>query len=341
MSKKAFFTVILSAYIFLLTACQSVEKNSQIIASAFNTATQVQKRLLDRHAPKDMLIHSNIIYMNNPTLHFDLYQPADIAALGQRPTIIWIHGGGWVSGSKENARGYFKRLADQGYNVIAVEYQFAPQHIYPTQLQQINHLFSFITQHAKQYSIDAKNLYLAGDSAGANLASHYAGLVTNPNFAQTSNFEVSLQAQQISGLILHCGIYDLESFVQTAPKKIWLFEWGINTLTQAYTGGRKDDTAFLHSLSPNQYLTPSYPAVFISSGNKDFLTKSQALPFVDALKKHQIPVVDVFYPNSKEFLMHEYQFMMSKKASQETFQKTLQFLRDTSKTKANIRLISE
>ena len=36
-----------------------------------------------------------------------------------------IHGGGWISGSKEHARGYFKLLAAQGYNVVSVQYQFA------------------------------------------------------------------------------------------------------------------------------------------------------------------------------------------------------------------------
>ena len=54
------------------------------------------------------------------------------------------------------------------------------------------------------------------------------------------------------------------------------------------------------------------------------------MPFIEQLKKNQIPVTEVFYPDSKEFLMHEYQFMMSKKASQETLKKTIQFIQNTS-----------
>ncbi|MCU7203596.1 alpha/beta hydrolase, partial [Turicibacter sanguinis] len=94
------------------------------------------------------------------------------------PTVVWIHGGGWVSGSKEHARGYFKLLADQGYNVISVQYQFAPEAIYPNQLIQINQALKFITDHAQQYRINANQIYLAGDSAGANLVSHYAALIS-------------------------------------------------------------------------------------------------------------------------------------------------------------------
>jgi acetyl esterase/lipase len=328
--KKYCLMSVFFAFIFLITGCQSVHKDSQIIAGAFNTATQVQKRLLDRHAPRNVLIQSNIEYLKHPSLHFDLYQPADIQALGNRPTIVWVHGGGWIAGSKEHARGYFKRLADYGYNVVSIEYQFAPQYRYPEQLIQIDQVLAFITQNADLYHIDANQLFLAGDSAGANLVSHYAALATNPEFAQASDFRVGIQGQQIKGLILHCGIYDLERFVRTAPDEMGLITWGVNTLVQAYTGDKKDDVEFLLSISPSQHLTDQYPAVFISGGNKDFLTKTQSLPFVDDLKKKDISVVEVFYPNSKEFLIHEYQFMMSKQASQETLQKTIQFIRKES-----------
>ncbi|WOE39894.1 alpha/beta hydrolase [Acinetobacter sp. SAAs474] len=314
---------------FNLTGCQSVEKSSKIIATGFNTATQVQKVFLNYHAPDHIGILSNILYMRDPNLSFDFYQAQNIQKLDQRPTIIWIHGGGWISGSKTHASGYFKLLANEGYNVIAIEYQFAPQNIYPTQLQQINQLLNFITEYADDYGININHLYLAGDSAGANLASHYAGLVSNPAFAQQSNFKISIQASQIKGLILHCGIYNLQSFVETAPEQMKLFEWGINNLVQAYTGNRKNDLAFLSSISPQHYLSAHYPPVLISGGNHDFLTKTQAIPFVEQLKSKKVPVTTLFYPNSKELLVHEYQFMMSKKASQETFKKTIGFIQET------------
>ena len=61
-------------------------------------------------------------------------------------------------------------------------------------------------------------------------------------------------------------------------------------------------------------------------GDKDFLTKTQSEPFVKVLMSQKIPVTEVFYPDTKEFLVHEYQFMMSKAASQETFNKTITFI---------------
>ncbi|OAL83403.1 alpha/beta hydrolase [Acinetobacter sp. SFD] len=313
----------------ILSGCQTVQ-NSKVIASAFNLTTGLQQKVMDRYAPGAVIVQQNIIYAPQQNLSLDLYQPQNIASIGPRPTIVWIHGGGWISGSKEHARGYFKLLAAQGYNVVSVQYQFAPKATYPSQLHQINQALKFLDTYAETYHIDAQNLYLAGDSAGANLASHYAALLTNPAFAEESGIQPYLQPGQLKGLILHCGIYDLEAFASTAPEEMKIVEWGVYNLIQAYTGERKNDATFLKHISPIQYITPSYPPVFISGGNKDFLTDTQSLPFVKALQEQKIPVTAVFYPESKAWLIHEYQFFMGKKESQETFIKTLDFLHQLS-----------
>ena len=308
-----------------LTACQT-QQSSQVIGKAFNVSTKVQQRLLERGAPKDVFVQENIAYQTQPSLHLDLYQAADVYQQAVKPTIVWIHGGGWIAGSKTHARGYFKRLAAAGYNVVALEYQLAPKHIYPTQLKQIDQALDFIGQNAVSLHIDATRLYLAGDSAGANLASHYAALVTVPALAKSENLNITTERADLKGLILHCGIYDLNAFVDTAPDEMRIVEWGVYQLVQAYTGEQRNNQALLKQLSPIQHLTPDYPPVFISGGNKDFLTKSQSLPFVQALKANQIPVQAVFYPNSKEWLLHEYQFFLNQEASQATLQKTLDFM---------------
>jgi len=320
----------------ILAGCQNTVQNSRVIAGAFNLTTGMQQKVIDRYAPGSVIVHQNMVYAPQKKLSLDLYQPQNIESIGPQPTIVWIHGGGWISGSKEHARGYFKLLAAQGYNVVSVQYQFAPQAIYPSQLHQIDQALEFITQHAVEYQIDAQNLYLAGDSAGANMASHYAALLTNPDFAKQSDFQPYLQPSQLKGLILHCGIYDLESFASTAPDEMKIVEWGVYSLIQAYTGDRKNDAEFLKRVSPIQYITPSYPPVFISGGNKDFLTDTQSLPFIKALKAQQVPVTEVFYPESKAWLIHEYQFFMGKKESQQTFIKTLDFLHQLSPLNINL-----
>lgn len=314
----------------VLSGCQTVPTGTELIAKVFNTSTQLQSQWIDRHAPQDIKVIHDIKYSEEPNLTLDVYQAQTIPLLQSRPTIVWIHGGGWISGSKTHGAGYFKRLAEQGYHVVAIEYQFAPQASYPTQLKQIDQALAFVTTHAGQYGIDSQHLYLAGDSAGANLASHYAALLTNDKFAQQSNFQPSILAQQLKGLILHCGIYDLAQFVETAPNEMKLIEWGVVKLVQAYVGTKDQDVDFLKSISPSHHITAHYPAVFISGGKHDFLTETQSVPFEKVLKAHQISVNAAFYPESKEVLLHEYQFMMSKKASQATFWRSIDFIRQNS-----------
>ena len=333
---------VLKAYLILLslcllTACQSHVQNSKLIAGVFNVSTDIQQKFIEKRAPQNVLVSRDIVYQEKSEhilgkpLTFDLYQPDNIVEIGPQPTVVWIHGGGWISGSKKHGSGYFKMLAAQGFNVVSIEYAFTPEHIYPTQLTQIDQALQYLTNHAKALNIDANRLFLAGDSAGANMASHYAALLTTPNYATAQNFKTHIQANQIKGLILHCGIYDLEAFVAAAPTEFRLLEWGILNLVQAYTGGQKANTEFLKAISPSQHLSENYPAVLISGGNKDFLTESQSYPFVQALKHYHIPVTSLFYLDSKELLFHEYQFMMGKEASQHTFNETIEFLQQRSR----------
>lgn len=121
----------------------------------------------------------------------------------------------------------------------------------------------------------------------------------------------------------------------TAPDEHKIIEWGIYSLVKAYTGERKDDGAFLNEISPIKHLTANYPPVFISGGHKDFLTETQSVPFVATLKQHEIPVTAVFYPESKEPLVHEYQFFMGLKASQQTFDQTISFIEQFSNLDAS------
>lgn len=79
--------------------------------------------------------------------------------------ILYIHGGGFVSGSASSSKGYSSMLAKySGCKVIAVDYALAPEHAFPQGFKDCCNAFAEIT---KRYS-NAK-ITLAGESAGANL----------------------------------------------------------------------------------------------------------------------------------------------------------------------------
>ncbi|UJR23979.1 hypothetical protein I4U23_026945 [Adineta vaga] len=89
------------------------------------------------------------------------------------PAVIFYHGGAFYMGSVETHHPITRDLARQsGYIVISVEYRLAPEHYFPAGLDDCMKVTKYLldTNNAKKFSIDAKRIAIAGDSAGGNLA---------------------------------------------------------------------------------------------------------------------------------------------------------------------------
>ena len=101
----------------------------------------------------------------------DVYNPSAIATGGKAlTTIVWIHGGGFLAGTKDHVGSYAKILAAKGYTVVAVDYSLAPGALYPEPLRQVNKALAFLVDNAQRLRIDPSRIVLAGDSAGAQIA---------------------------------------------------------------------------------------------------------------------------------------------------------------------------
>ena len=66
---------------------------------------------------------------------FDAFSPA--GGSDALPTVIWIHGGAWISGEKENVDPYLRIIAAEGYTTIGLNYTVGPEAIYPVALTQL------------------------------------------------------------------------------------------------------------------------------------------------------------------------------------------------------------
>ncbi|MBV9389138.1 MAG: alpha/beta hydrolase [Chroococcidiopsidaceae cyanobacterium CP_BM_ER_R8_30] len=96
-----------------------------------------------------------------------LYYPATQTNLA---LLIFIHGGGWVSGNFETHDVMCRRIAHiSGALVVAVGYRLAPKHKYPTALEDCYDALTWVVQNAQKLGADASSLIVMGDSAGGNL----------------------------------------------------------------------------------------------------------------------------------------------------------------------------
>jgi acetyl esterase len=87
------------------------------------------------------------------------------------PAILYLHGGGWIMGSKDTHDRLVRMLAvGADATVFFVEYSPAPDEQYPRQNEEAYAVLSFIEAHALDLNVDGKRIAIAGDGAGGNMA---------------------------------------------------------------------------------------------------------------------------------------------------------------------------
>ncbi|MEZ5930411.1 MAG: alpha/beta hydrolase [Alphaproteobacteria bacterium] len=97
-----------------------------------------------------------------------LLRPDDVETDG---AILFFHGGGFVLGSIETHHRMMRLLAIESRSVlIGVDYRLAPEHPFPSGLEDCVHAARWLQAEATSLGIDPERIVLAGDSAGANLA---------------------------------------------------------------------------------------------------------------------------------------------------------------------------
>lgn len=197
----------------------------------------------------------------------DVYYPEGTTA--PLPTIVSIHGGGYVYGSKEIYRRYGMDLAKRGFAFVNFNYRLAPKWKFPTPLHDTNSVMEWICKNAHRYHLDPSRIIVLGDSAGAQLTSQYAAMVTNPEYGKL--FQMQIPPITIRAIGLNCGMYDMKARASGKRKGIMLDYMG--------RGLSAEDPRF----AVLENITAAYPPAFITTGSHDFL-RDQAQPMYDFLK---------------------------------------------------------
>lgn len=158
--------------------------------------------------PADVVQYKNLPYGEDPIWNLlDVYRP--VSGKGRElPVIVVVHGGGWVYGDKELYRFYAMSLAQRGFAVVCCNYRLAPEHPFPAQLEDLCGVMHWICDHAEEYGMNFRNLCLAGDSAGGNLAGLLCALKTDPAYAAEFSFSLP-ENLRIAAVGMNCGAYSL------------------------------------------------------------------------------------------------------------------------------------
>lgn len=323
---SVFGVITLLALIVFIAFQVSPWPKSLLIRYEFEQGGARTSKALEKYLPSNVASVENQQYRTNDVNgYLDVFYPEETT--GQLPTIVWVHGGGWVSGDKNEIDNYLKILAGRGFTTVGVDYSIAPEAQYPTPLHEVNDALQYIQQHAQRLHIDPERIILAGDSAGSQITAQVANAITSPSYAKEIGLQPTLSAEKLRGVLLNCGAYDLKLPDYNGP-----FGDFLKTVLWAYSGQRDflNDPA-LKSASVVNYVTPSFPPAFITAGNVDPLL-SQSTELAKKLESLGVTTSTLFYEKDHQpELNHEYQFDLDLAAGQSALEQMVGFVKEHTK----------
>ncbi|WP_353935866.1 alpha/beta hydrolase [Reichenbachiella agariperforans] len=101
-------------------------------------------------------------------LALDIFYPKDTAA--KHPLVVMVHGGGWVSGTRDHMHPLASRLAGAGFVAATVSYRLSPEAVYPAAVHDIKFAIRWLKMQSNTYAIDSSQVAILGCSAGGQLA---------------------------------------------------------------------------------------------------------------------------------------------------------------------------
>ena len=199
--------------------------------------------------------------------NLDICFPKD--AKEKLPVIVSVHGGAYVYGSAALYKYYCADLAKRGFAVVNFDYRLAPYFRFPAPIEDLNSVLKKISSEdfSSKYPMDLNNVFIVGDSAGAQITSQYGVIFTNDEYRNLFGFEKP--SVTLRGLGLNCGKYVfLEKELNPKKENIYTDYFG------------EDAKAFGEKLEVCKYITENYPPSYILSSPGDFLK-----PFAKPMKK--------------------------------------------------------
>jgi arylsulfatase A-like enzyme/predicted esterase len=188
----------------------------------------------------------------------DLYLPEKTPAK-PLPVVIWIHGGGWKSGSKENP--LLGWLAGEGYAVVSLGYRLSWAARWPAQLDDARAAIRWLRTHAAKYSLDPARIAVAGGSSGANLAGVVGTADAAPGEAVSS---------RVQAVIDFFGASDVLTMPPNVPGPGKTDADLANANAAKLLGGIvRDRPAAAKSMSTLHLVTRDDPPFLIIHGDKD------------------------------------------------------------------------
>jgi acetyl esterase/lipase len=222
-------------------------------------------------APIPVREERDVVYgrAGGESLKLDLYTPLQPA--GPRPAVVFIHGGAWCGGAKEEYSKQARAWAERGYVTITVNYRLSPQHQFPAQLEDVKCAVRWLRANAARYQVDSECIGVMGNSAGGHLSLLLA--FTEPSDGLEGHGGHPEQSSKVRAVINVAGPTDLAWPNWPGPTEL--------VMVALLGGNRTKVPATYKAASPMSYLRPDVPPVLTIHGTTDSI-----VPFEQAERLH-------------------------------------------------------
>jgi acetyl esterase/lipase len=237
----------------------------------------------------------------NLDLKLDLYLPMDATESRPVPLMIYIHGGGWWNGNKEQSVISLLPWIEMGYAVANVEYRLGGAAGAPAAVEDCRCALRWLRNHAKEYRLDPARIVLSGHSAGGHLALMTGLVPTSAGLdlscvdrAEGGIGEHTMADIPVAAIINWFGITDVKDLLSGPNAKTYAVRWiGSNPSTA-------DREALASRLSPLTYVRANQPPVFTIHGDDDpTVPYTQGTRLRDALTRAGVPNEMITVPGGK------------------------------------------
>jgi acetyl esterase/lipase len=223
------------------------------------TASAQQSRV-----PDGVKVRRNIPYVTDGHERnlLDLFVPENVD--GPLPLIIWIHGGGWQNGSKENCLPLRQGYTQQGYAVASINYRLTSHAVFPAQVEDCKAAIRWLRAHAAENNIDPDRFGAWGSSAGG----HLVALVGTSG--DVSEFDVGEHLKTSSRVQAVCDYYGPTDFTVFVTTPGYESHAKVDSPEGKLVGGLVMENAEKAArLNPITYVSKDDPPFLIIHGDSD------------------------------------------------------------------------
>jgi acetyl esterase/lipase len=248
-------------HVVLAVALAGVPLAALAQSAGFSSAADIARRY--RIVP-------NVTYhtASNFEAKLDVYTPRQ--ASGPVPTVIYIHGGWWISGSKEGSMLNILPYLERGFAAVNVEYRLRRVALAPAAVEDCLCALRWVIRNAKEYNFDVNRIVVSGGSAGGHLA------LTTGMVPASAGLDRECPGQEIlrvAAIVNWYGVSDVNDVIEGPNMHPNAVSW---------LGSQPDRDAIAKRVSPLTYVRAGQPPVLTVHGDKDAV-----VPYSHAVRLHE------------------------------------------------------